>query len=113
MHVGANDVGKVRTEDLVREYEKLGMELKSRTDKVVVSGLLPEPCADRRRVDRIKEMNGWLRDWCGRNGFEFMGHWHQYWGRWDLFGRDGVGLNCAGTRVLANRVKRTVDRALN
>ena len=113
VHVGAGDVGKMRTEDLGREYEKLGMELKSRTDKVVISGLLPEPSADGRRVDRIKEVNGWLRDWCGRNGFEFMGHWHQYWGRWDLFGQDGVGLNHAGTRVLANRVKRTVDRALN
>ena len=113
VHVGANDIGRTGTKVLQREYEKLGAKLKSRTNKVVISGLLPEPRANWRRVNNIKEVNAWLKDWCGRNGFEFMGHWHQYWGRWDLFRRDGLRLNRAGTRVLANRITRAVNRALN
>ena len=113
VHVGANDIDKTGTKDLQREYEELGNKLKSRTNKVVISGLLPEPRANWRRVNRIKETNAWLKDWCGRNGFEFMGHWHQYLGRWDLYRWDGLRLNRAGTRVLANRITRAVDRALN
>ena len=102
VHVGTNDIGRTGTKVLRREYEKLGAKLKSRTKKVIISGLLPEPRANWHRVNKIKEVNTWLKDWCGRNGFEFMGHWHQYWGRGDLFRRDGLHLNSAGTRVLAN-----------
>ena len=31
---------------------------------------------------RIREVNMWLKEWCGKEVFLFMGHWHQFWGQW-------------------------------
>eukprot|EP00061_Rhincodon_typus_P004042 g21616.t1 len=44
VHIGTNDVGGERTENVKNEYRELGWKLKSRTNKVVISGLLPVPC---------------------------------------------------------------------
>eukprot|EP00061_Rhincodon_typus_P015247 g42814.t1 len=41
--------------------------------------------------------------WCGKEGFLFMGHWHQYWNRRDLYHWDGLHLNRAETNVLVKR----------
>ena len=46
-------------------------------------------------------------------GFLFMGHWHQFWDRRDLYHWDGLHLNRAGTSVLAKRINRVVNRTLN
>jgi len=113
IHVGTNDIDRTRKEVLLREYEQLGAKLKSRTTKVLISGLLPEPRANLERVNKIRQLNMWLKDWCGRSGFQFVGHWHQYLGKRELFRRDGLHLNYARASVLANRITREVDRALN
>lgn len=113
VHVGTNDIGRTRKEDLLKEFEQLGNKLKSRTSRVLISGLLPEPRAKSARIRKIKKLNAWLKDWCGNNGFGFLGHWHQYWDRGDLFCKDGLHLNGAGTGVLANHITRAVERSLN
>ncbi|XP_072352062.1 uncharacterized protein [Scyliorhinus torazame] len=113
VHVGTNNIGKSRKEDLFRDYKELGFKLKNRSSRVIISGLLPEPRANWHREARIREVNTWLKEWCGKVGFLFMGHWHQFWERGDLYRWDGLHLNRAGTSVLAKRVNRVVNRTLN
>eukprot|EP00061_Rhincodon_typus_P015729 g43573.t1 len=56
----------------------------------------------------------WLKEWYGKEGFLFTGHWHQYWSRRDLYRWDSLHLNRAGTNVLVKRfvVKPTRDQAI-
>ena len=113
VHVGTNDIDRTRKKVLLQEYEQLGVKLKNRTSRVIISGLLPEPRANLARLNKIRELNAWFKDWCGRSGFCFLGHWHQYWGRRELFRRDRLLLNWAGVSVLANHITRAVERSLN
>ena len=71
--------------------------------EVVISGLLPVPRASESRNRRIRQMNAWLESWCRGQGFRFLDHWDLFWGRGDLFKRDGSHLNWRGTNILAGR----------
>ncbi|XP_072891840.1 uncharacterized protein [Hemitrygon akajei] len=113
IHIGTNDIDRTRKKVLLQEYEQLGVKLKNRTSGVIISGLLPEPRANLARLNKIRELNAWLKDWCGRSGFCFLGHWHQYWDRRELFRRDGLHLNQAGISVLVNHITRAAERSLN
>eukprot|EP00061_Rhincodon_typus_P005754 g25640.t1 len=68
-----------------------------------LDALFQEAVTPQIRDTRIREVNTWLQEWCGKEGFLFMGHWHQYWNRRDLHSCDGLHLNRVGTNVLAKR----------
>lgn len=106
--MGTNEASRTRKEVLLRELEQLGTKFKSRIKKVIISGLLPELRAHWHEVEKIRELNVWLKDW-RESGFEFVGHWHQHWRRRALFRRDRLNLNSVGSRVLANRITRLVQ----
>lgn len=88
--MGTSDVGGTRKEALLREFAQLGTKLKSRTKEVIISGLLPELRANCHTVEKIKELNVRLKDWYGRSGLEFVGHWHQYGGGSCSDGTDAI-----------------------
>uniref|UniRef100_A0A4W3IAW9 SGNH hydrolase-type esterase domain-containing protein n=1 Tax=Callorhinchus milii TaxID=7868 RepID=A0A4W3IAW9_CALMI len=113
LHKGTNDIGRVGQDDLRREFEELGSKLKSRSSKVVISGLLPVPYNNWYRDKQIKDLNAWLKEWCRTQGFLFMGHWHEYWRKRELFQRNGLHLYWAGTNVIAKRINREINRNLN
>eukprot|EP00061_Rhincodon_typus_P010022 g33974.t1 len=103
VRVGTNNIGKARKEDMFGDYQELGTKLKNSSLRVIISRLLPEPHANWHRDARIREVNTWLKEWCGKEGFLFMGHWHQFWNRRDLYRWDGLHLIRAGTNVLVKR----------
>ena len=113
VHIGTNDVGRKSEEVLKSEYRELGRKLKSRTPRVVISGLLPVPCASEGRSRMLGRMNTWLRNWCRGQGFRFLDHWDLFWGRWDLYKRDGLHLNYKGTNILAGRFASVIGEGLN
>lgn len=113
VHIGTNDIGKKRDEVLQGEFRELGDKLKSRTSKVIISGLLPVPRASQSRNRRIFQMNTWLEKWCKGEGFKFLGHWNQFWGRWDRYKQDGLHLGWTGTNVLGGVFATVVQEDLN
>uniref|UniRef100_UPI00398EB7F6 uncharacterized protein n=1 Tax=Pristiophorus japonicus TaxID=55135 RepID=UPI00398EB7F6 len=113
VHIGTNDIGKKRDEVLRNEFKELGAKLKSRTSKVVISGLLPVPRDSQSRNRRIAQMNTWLEQWCSREGFKFLGHWDRFWGRWDQYKPDGLHLGRTGTNVLGGVFASAVGEDLN
>jgi len=113
LYVGTNNIGKTGKEDLFEDYQALGAKLKKRSSRVTISGLLPELRANEHRVEKIREVNTWLKDWCGKEGFHFMRNWHQYWNRRDLYRWDGLHLNRSGNSILAKRINGVVTMTLN
>ena len=113
VHIGTNDIGKKRDEVLQGEFRELGDKLKSRTSKVIISGLLPVPRASQSRNRRILQMNTWLEKWCKGEGFKFLGHWNHFWGRWDQYKQDGLHLGWNGTNVLGGVFASAVGEDLN
>uniref|UniRef100_UPI00398E4FFB uncharacterized protein n=1 Tax=Pristiophorus japonicus TaxID=55135 RepID=UPI00398E4FFB len=114
VHIGTNDIGKKKRDEVLRdEFKELGAKLKSRTSKVVISGLLPMPRASHSRNRRIAQMNTWFEQWCSREGFKFLGHWNRFCGRWDQYKLDGLHLGRTGTNVRGGVFASAVGEELN
>ncbi|XP_055498906.1 uncharacterized protein LOC129701618 [Leucoraja erinacea] len=113
VHVGINDVGKKGMNILQRDFRELGKMLKSRASRVVISGLLPVPQTGESRNREIRDLNVWLRNWCTGQGFRFLDHWDLFWGKGELYKRDGLHLKRCGTSILAGRFAAATRVALN
>uniref|UniRef100_A0A3B3QC59 SGNH hydrolase-type esterase domain-containing protein n=1 Tax=Paramormyrops kingsleyae TaxID=1676925 RepID=A0A3B3QC59_9TELE len=85
VHVGTNDIGKGRRAVLQDKFIEVADKLRSRTSTVVFSGILPVTRASKAKLAEIRGLNAWLKWWCRKEGFRFMGHWQTFWNRWDLF----------------------------
>ena len=113
VHIGTNDIGRKREEVLKGEFRELGGELRRRTAKVTISGLLPVPRDSESRNGARWRINAWLKDWCRGQGFKFLDHWDLFWGRCDLYKKDGLHLNPRGTNILAGRFAKATGETLN
>ena len=60
VHVGINDTARRRFQDITRDFEELGREVKNLNAKVVISPLLPVVSHDPKREENIGEVNKWL-----------------------------------------------------
>ena len=99
--------------DLKQEFRELGWKLRARTNHVVISGLLPVPCASELRNRERVQINTWLQGWCRREGFSYMDNWSTFWGRWDLYKQDGLHLNQRGTNILGGNFATALRGGLN
>ncbi|XP_055508716.1 uncharacterized protein LOC129707614 [Leucoraja erinacea] len=113
VHIGTNDIGKKREEVLKGGFRELGGELRKRTKKVTISGLLPVPRDSESRNGARWRINAWLKDWCRGQGFKFLDHWDFFWGRWDLYRKDGLHLNPRETNILAGKFAKATGETLN
>uniref|UniRef100_A0A4W3J7M1 SGNH hydrolase-type esterase domain-containing protein n=1 Tax=Callorhinchus milii TaxID=7868 RepID=A0A4W3J7M1_CALMI len=110
VHVGTHDTGKKRAPGRVSKAgEQTQVQNIQGGDLWVTPGTSG---ANWYRQKKIIDLNAGLKEWCGEQEFQFMGHWHEYWGRWELFQRNGLHLNRAGTNVLATRINREVERTI-
>ena len=62
VHVGTKDIGKGRFEVLQEKFVDFAEKIRSRTSKVVFSGILPVPRASRGKQSFIWRYNTWLRN---------------------------------------------------
>jgi len=108
VHIGTNDIDRKRDVDIKNKFRELGWKLKARTDRVVISGLLPVPRAREAGNREIVPLKTWLHGWCRREGFRYLDNWSTFWGRWDLYKQDGLHLNQKGTNILGGRFARTL-----
>ena len=102
VHTGSNDVGKVRSEDLVRKYNFLLQELKKRGGQHVVCGVLPRFSADSWWNSRAIGVNERISKLCKQLGFLFLDPWCRFSRRRDLYAFDGVHLNRRGKEVFTD-----------
>ncbi|XP_055498195.1 uncharacterized protein LOC129701166 [Leucoraja erinacea] len=113
VHIGTNDIGRKREAVLKGEFRELGRELRRRTAKVTISGLLPVPRDSESSNGARWRINEWMKDWCSGYGFKFLDHWELFWGRCDLYRKDGLHLNSRGTNILAGRFAKATGETIN
>jgi len=89
------------------DYHAFGAKFRNRSSMVVISGLLPESHANWHRVEQIRGVSTWLKEWCGKRGVPVS------WGIGISTGAggtctvgDGLHLNQSGTSVRARRINR-------
>ena len=101
VHVGSNDVVKQRSEELMKKYEILIRTLKESGRRGVVSAILPRVGVSSDWLSRAIGINTRVEGLCRENGMHFIDNWEVFYGRRDLFQRDGVHLNICGVECLA------------
>jgi len=80
---------------------------------VVISGLLPVQRASETENRERVQLNTWLQGWCRMEGLRYVDNWSTFWGRWDLYKKDGLHLNQRGTNILGGRFARALREGLN
>ena len=108
VHVGVNDVRRVRPEELVQRYRELLREVKDSGRRCVVSGVLPRQKVGGLWLSQAKGLNDRLRWMCQESGVGFMDEWDRFVGRRELYAMDGIHFSRKGVQVLSECLEKVV-----
>ena len=109
LSAGGNDLGKVRSEELIGKFRLALDKIKSKGGIPVVCGILPRRGVGIEWLSRAIAVNCRLADHCKSKGWSFIDNWDLFYGKDALYARDGVHLSRQGVRVLAGTLEREVD----
>ena len=110
VHVGVNDVRKVRPEELVERYRELLREVRESGRRCIVSGVLPRQKVGGLWLRQAYGLNDRLRRMCGESGVGFMDEWDRFYGRQELYARDGIHFSRKGVQALSECLERVVKQ---
>ena len=71
-HVGTNDLRRMRQDELTQRYESVVRSLREKTDKVLVTSVLPRPRDGAAGVELVRTINWSLRTMCDRAGAQYV-----------------------------------------
>lgn len=108
LSAGGNDVGKVRSEELLRRFKEVLGKVRDRGGIPLVCGILPRRNVGYEWLSRAIAMNCRLADHCKANGWRFVDNWDRFFGKDHLYQRDGVHLSHRGYQLLAGVLEREV-----
>ena len=86
---------------LKNRYRILGKRLKAKGCEVMFSGILPRLGNDIEIMSRAIDVNQWLEEWCGEEGFTFRKQGESLRGQRECFQNDGLILNRKGAARFA------------
>lgn len=106
LSVGGNDLflrnGKCGSSDgLVGDFGRLIKTAKSKTSRLVVVGLIPRKYRSRQDYSRALGVNRRLESLCRTHSIRFVDPWKTFFGKDNLFQRDGTHFSSHGARVFA------------
>lgn len=106
LSVGGNDLflrnGKCGSSDgLVEDFGRLIKTAKSKTSRLVVVGLIPRKYRSRQDYSRALGVNRRLGSLCRTHSIRFVDPWATFFGKDNLFQRDGTHFSSHGARVFA------------
>ena len=107
VHVGVNDVGRVRSEDLEDRYREFLREIKESSRRCIVSEVLPRQEVRGWWLSYALALNESLMRTCGEDGVGFMNEWSRFYRRQELYARDGVHFSRKGVQELSKCLERT------
>ena len=108
IHVGTNDVQRTRSEELLEKYRKMMRTYKEKSNKVVVSGIIPRRQAGSRFYACASSLNRRLENLCKDENVGFVSTWDNFYYDPSLFSGDGLHLSPIG----AARFGRLLDDAV-
>ena len=101
LHVGGNDVRAGGSEELVARFREMLGKIRESGRRCVVSGILPRVYVSREWLSRTIGVNDRVKGMCKDVGVSFVDVWDRFYGRRDLYARDGVHLSRKGVDVLS------------
>lgn len=113
VHLGTNDLASNEVSEIKEDFCVLGGDIQQIASTVSFSEVLPVHNIQKDRQMRIREFNGWLREWCREQGFGFVSHDSSNWSRMELYKKDGLHLTHRGTYVLSEKFKGFTKEYLN
>ena len=108
IHVGTNDVQRTRSEELLDKYRKMMRTYKEKSNKVIVSGIIPRRQAGSRFYAFASSLNRRLENLCKEENVGFVSTWDNFYYDSSLFSVDGLHLSPIG----AARFGRLLDDAV-
>ena len=112
VHVGTNNVEREGTTAIVRKYRQLVRTLKqTRVEQVILSGILPvmDRRGNRYRNCRGIAINMLDEKLCREEKVGFVDLWGGFFGRADMYMKDGLHLSGKGAAVFADGLPAAVD----
>ncbi len=108
VHKGTNDARKTRSKNLLDKYRKLIQQYKTKSSKIMISGVLPRIAADNGFYSKPFSLNNPLETLCKEHGIEFVNMWNDFYNKPGLFKEDGLHLSPVG----AARFERLLSEAM-
>ena len=108
IHVGTNDVQRTRSEELLDKYRKMMRTYKEKSNKVILSGIIPRRQAGSRFYACASSLNRRLENLCKDENVGFVSTWDNFYYDPSLFSGDGLHLSPIG----AARFGRLLDDAV-
>ena len=106
---GGNDIGRFRSEELIRRYRQALGRVRDLGGTPVLCGILPRKFAGAGWWSEAAAVNSRLADHCKRNGWLFVDNWNYFFGKDYLYNSDGVHLSRRGTGALAWSLQRDLQ----
>ena len=100
IHAGTNDVKKSSSEALLDKYRRMIRKFKTRTDNILISGILPRIGAESSFYDKAYSANNRLKTLCLQEKVDFVNLWDDFYDKSSLFLRDGLHLSPVGSARL-------------
>ena len=108
IHVGTNDVQRIRSEELLDKYRTMMKTYKEKSNNVIVSGIIPRMQAGSRFYAFAASLNRRLDNLCREENVGFVSTWDNFYYDSTLFSGDGLHLSHIG----AARFGRLLDDAV-
>lgn len=96
IHAGTNDVESSGSEELMAKYERMIRRYKSKTNRLIVSGILPRIGAPYSFYDKAYSTNNRLKSLCSQEKIDFVDLWDNFYDDSSLFQDDGLHLDPVG-----------------
>jgi lysophospholipase L1-like esterase len=125
---GTNDIagvtGPVRNEDIESNYASMAELARAHHIRVVFASLLPANNYTREAKEnfalrprgKILALNGWLRDYCAKNGLVYLDYFSALIDQQGLLRRDlsddGLHPNPAGYKIMAPLAEKAITKSL-
>ncbi|KAG0699146.1 hypothetical protein GWK47_025887 [Chionoecetes opilio] len=108
VHVGGNDVGKARSEELVTKYKALLEKVKESGRTGVICGVIPREYVGQEWLSRALSLNSKIEELCKGMGLRFVDGWDTFYGKHSMYTRDGVHLSKMGTEAYGDQLEKAV-----
>ena len=106
--VGGNDVHRRRNEEMLTRYKEALQKVRNKGGRAIACGILPRMGHRREWMSRAIGFNCRLEAYCRENSIVFVDVWDHFYGRSQLYARDGVHLSRKGTSVMAGLIDKSV-----
>ena len=108
LEAGLNDLKHQWSELLKTDFIRLTDSLLDTGKNIIISGPLPPPRFGDVKFSRIRQLHIWLKGYCMVKSIPFIDNFAAFMNRPELFKRDVIHPNHAGSHLLSTNIQLTL-----